>query len=123
MRTARDVDSDPYRSAPAVKIAQWVRDYGLMADEEYSLPSGHRLDIYLPELHGGIEVNGPHHHRKHDAERAEGIFRDFAIPLLDVPIGIAKEPFYCFLIEFIVEWTETASQRQRFFDGEFEATA
>jgi very-short-patch-repair endonuclease len=75
----RRVSPDPYRSAPAVKIAGWIRELGLVVEEEY--PVGpYTVDIYLPEIHAAIEVDGPDHRKKRDETRDHRILETYFMP-------------------------------------------
>ena len=49
-------------------VASWCEEMGLRCLLE-ELVGGYSLDIYLPELRLGIELDGPHHSRKRDGKR------------------------------------------------------
>ena len=63
-----------------IKVFGWCHDLGLTTLLEYNVPP-YYLDIYLPELKLGIELDGPMHSRKKDAKRDGFIKRRYDIDI------------------------------------------
>ena len=58
--------------------------------EEY--PVGKRsLDIYLSEMHLGVEVDGPHHNRVKDFARDAEILAESGINIVHIKVGTRKQ--------------------------------
>ena len=79
---------EPLNNYHAV-VCRWLTEAGISYMEEY--PVGRwSLDIYLREANLGIEVDGPQHNRKKDAERDQQIFEEFDISIIRIKVGTTK---------------------------------
>lgn len=69
------------------------------------------LDIYLPEWHLAVEVDGPLHAPRLDAERDAMMLEMYGIHTLRIPI---KDAVWCdkAILAFIEEHAETAAERK-----------
>lgn len=119
MDLSRRVSSDPHRSAGAVKIAKWIREVGLVVEEEYELHP-YSVDIYLPELHLAVEVDGPHHSKKKDDKRDETLLMKYCLPTWRISTS-KSFPDKLDITEQLQEIAngevgKTAAQRLRFFE-------
>jgi very-short-patch-repair endonuclease len=56
-------------------IATWVKEAGFGSSLEEDFPP-YVVDVYISDLHLGIELDGPHHFKKRDQKRDEELFRD-----------------------------------------------
>ena len=71
-------------------VCRWLGELGISYMEEY-LVEPYSLDIFLPELFLGVEVDGPSHNRKHDAIRDEKIMQQYEIPIIRIKVGTPKK--------------------------------
>ena len=73
-------------------LVKWLSELGISHVEEY--PVGRwSLDVFLPELgkYGcGVEVDGPAHNKRKDAERDAQIFIGWGITIVRIPVGTKK---------------------------------
>ena len=70
-------------------LVKWLSELGISHMEEY--PVGRwSLDVFLPELGCGVEVDGPAHNKSKDAERDAQILEGFNIPIIRIPVGTKK---------------------------------
>jgi very-short-patch-repair endonuclease len=86
----------------------------------------HEVDIYLPDFHIGIEVNGPQHELKiaGDRSKAEILFSDYALPILVVDYTEVDSKMPQLppevknrIITFVQTWSATSDKRK----GRFQA--
>lgn len=72
------------------QVLRWLSEAGVPYAEEY--PAGpYSIDIYLPDLRRGIELDGPWHSPARDVERDRLIFDWFEIPIVRIKVGTRKE--------------------------------
>ena len=71
------------------KLVDWISALGLLYTEEYGLDN-YSLDIYLPEMNLGVEVDGPQHNRKRDRARDEIIMDKGGITIVRIKVGTRK---------------------------------
>ena len=65
---------------PQLKVHEWCCELGLACEMEKSI-SKYYLDVYLPELQLGIELDGVTHSKKRDARRDGFIKRVYNIDI------------------------------------------
>lgn len=72
-------------------LCTWLGQKGLQYVEEYPVDI-YSLDIYIPELKLGVEVDGSMHKltRKRDAIRDANILDLEGIPIVRIPVGTSK---------------------------------
>ena len=72
-------------------VAGWLTEAGFQWVEEFPV-CGYAIDLYIPELRTGIEIDGPHHNlrRAKDAAREEIIATSESIHIVRVPVGAKK---------------------------------
>lgn len=51
----------------------------------------YRIDIYIPDAHIGIEVDGPHHNKKKDKNRDKYLLDTYNLPIIRLSMGQAKK--------------------------------
>ena len=67
--------------------------------EEY--PVGRwSIDIWLPELELGVEIDGPQHKWSRDYERDQKILQQFGIAIIRIPIGARKKQVMKYSLEY-----------------------
>ena len=59
-------------------VAAWIKESGFGSSLEEDFPP-YVVDIYISDLHLGIELDGPHHFKKRDQKRDEELFRDYGL--------------------------------------------
>ena len=59
-------------------VAAWIKESGFGSSFEEDFPP-YVVDIYISDLHLGIELDGPHHFKKRDQKRDEELFRDYGL--------------------------------------------
>lgn len=72
------------------KIARWLSERGVSYMEEY--PAGpYTLDLYLGEQKLAVEIDGPGHNGRKDAERDKLILDWFEIRTVRIKVGAKKK--------------------------------
>ena len=61
-------------------VAAWVKEAGFGTTLEEDFPP-YVVDVYIPDLHLGIELDGPHHFRKRDAIRDEKLLSEYSLEI------------------------------------------
>ena len=61
-------------------VASWVKEAGLGIILEEDFPP-YIVDIYIPDLHLGIELDGPFHMKKKDRNRDEYLRVEYNLPI------------------------------------------
>ncbi len=118
MRERHDSVPDPYFSAASRKIAFWLRELCFDTAEEYEF-GPFSIDIYLPSLHVGVEVDGPHHLKSRDEKRDKILMDRFSLPIIRISHHFAKESFDVAgpgLWDLLKPYQETANDRLSQFE-------
>lgn len=71
------------------QVCRWLSARGISYMEEYVV-GPYSLDIFLPELRRGVELDGPQHSRRADWERDQLIKNWFGINVVRVKVGARK---------------------------------
>jgi len=61
-------------------VAAWIREAGFGTTLEEDFPP-YVVDVYIPDLHLGVELDGPHHFRKRDAIRDEKLLSEYSLEI------------------------------------------
>lgn len=71
------------RSGAHRKVEEIVKDMGLsfMSEQHFS---PYTVDIYLPEWHIAVEIDGPLHVQSKDEKKDEYLLQEFALPVLRI---------------------------------------
>ena len=74
--------SDPRKKDTSQQflVAAWIREAGFGTTLEEDFPP-YVVDVYIPDLHLGIELDGPHHFRKRDAIRDENLLSEYSLEI------------------------------------------
>ena len=84
-------------------VAAWVKEAGFGSSLEEDFPP-YVVDIYISDLHLGIELDGPHHFKKRDQRRDEELLRDYGLVIWrhnnDEIVGKFKSSFIDNLMTF-----------------------
>lgn len=71
------------------------------------------LDLYLPEFHVCVEIDGPGHTRKSDRERDVFLEERYFIPTLRIKAeGLNGDNFQRRFVPFLEKWASTAEPRK-----------
>jgi len=76
-------DFETKYTAGQMKLEKIVNDLGFQTVLEYEVGS-YSLDLFIPEMHVGIEFDGPFHWKKRDAKRDAIIFEMEGISILRI---------------------------------------
>lgn len=83
-------------------VARWLSALGIQWTAEFPI-CGYSVDLYIPEMKRGIEIDGPHHSlsRKRDAEKDRRLL-SAGITIVRVRTGTPKDE----AMERILAWPE-----------------
>lgn len=95
------------------RVLRWLAAWGVQYQEEY--PVGpYSIDVYLPEMRIGLELDGPWHNRKRDAVRDE-IISGQGIDILRVKVGTPKAQLW----EILLSRYEVEHKRRTISNGHY----
>ena len=84
------------------KVERWLDEKGISYMSEYTGFPPYKLDVYLPEIFAGLEIDGPMHLSKKDRERDEFLAcRGVYILHLPSRKGLQKEKTMASVLRFI----------------------
>ena len=66
-------------SAAHKKVIKFLEKWGIELMEEVDFPP-YRVDIFVPEVHVVIEVDGPHHSKKANEKRDKKLLEEYLLP-------------------------------------------
>lgn len=72
------------------QVCKWLSELGIPYMEEYEAGQ-YSLDLYLPDLRRGVEIDGPQHSTREDGVRDELIFTVYGIQIVRVKVGTRKQ--------------------------------
>jgi len=72
------------------KVSKRIERLGISVQDEVPFPP-YTADIYLPEYHAVVEVDGPHHKPKKDFDRDYTLWEEYRLYILHILIGEAKK--------------------------------
>ena len=78
--------SDAHREAVRI-LESW--GYELLVEIEFP---PYRADIYLPDIHAVVEVDGPHHSRKGNRRRDWALVEGYCLPTFRLRSGQVRFP-------------------------------
>jgi very-short-patch-repair endonuclease len=81
------VRDDPFKTDTRHQrlINNWIKELGIGTQVEYEVGK-YFIDIYVPDLVLGLEIDGPWHLRKRDKKRDEYILEVHGIEIWRIPI-------------------------------------
>lgn len=95
------------------KVESWLERAGINFESEYDSFPPYSLDIYLPEWHLAIEVDGPYHLQKADRRRDEFLWDTYGIPTLRMKLkSIRKNAVLARVKKFIEEYAGSVEERK-----------
>ena len=96
-------------------MEQIIEDLGLDYVSECEDFPPYQLDIYIPEWHLDIEVDGPNHTPKHDAERTALLQSRYGIESLHITMkemALGRAVVDERLLSFFESYADTADERK-----------
>jgi very-short-patch-repair endonuclease len=92
----------PIPTKAQLKVASIINDLGFEVTEEKEC-SPYFVDIYIPEINLGVEVDGKGWHisKKMDKKRDLYIYENYGIPIIRVQVGQKKEEIEKKIMEFV----------------------
>jgi very-short-patch-repair endonuclease len=112
--TIRQNDSDNRsRSKPHRRIESILEEININFDTERFF-SPYTVDIYLPEWHLAIEVDGPYHSASKDKIRDAWLFERYGLLLLRLDVKIWRNKTYLQdkIIQFLEEHADSLEERK-----------
>lgn len=75
------------------KVEKWLREQGISFTSECEDYPPYKLDLYLPDVHAAIEMDGPSHLRRRDRERDDILATKYGVMTLHLVTigGLIKE--------------------------------
>ena len=104
--------SDGELSHPHIRLVEILQASYYVVNSEVDF-GPFKVDIYLPEHHLAIEVDGPHHGPKRDAKRDDYLREEFFLPTLHIKTDTVDAA-----LEIIDDWVEEkyVDQAERFLN-------
>lgn len=87
-----------------------------MAEHPEFVP--YELDVYLPEWHLCVEIDGPQHGPKRDAKRDDVLRIEYGIPTLRIKAELmdtqaSRQRAQLKFLQFVEYWAESTAERKR----------
>ncbi len=78
--------NDPFKqnTPNQLRVKSWIEDIGIGVTLEEDFGK-YVVDIYIPDLLLGVEIDGPYHLKKKDRLRDEYLMDSFGIDILRIP--------------------------------------
>lgn len=78
----------------------------------------YELDVYLPEWHLCIEIDGPQHGPKRDGKRDDYLRDEYGIPTLRLKAEMmesqeSRQRAQLKFLQFVEQWAESTAERKR----------
>ena len=107
-------DTPTELTAPHLAAINMLQSLGYWVEAEVLFPPK-TVDIYLPEYHAAVEIDGPQHSLHADQKRDDFLMSKYALPVFHVGADMAGTPFMITrLLEAVlrVSWRPTALHRK-----------
>lgn len=86
-----ELDLETFLTDAQVAAIDHLESAGVGVLEEVPFPP-YRVDIYLPEYHAGVEVDGPQHAVRADTRRDKELLEIYLLPIFRVKAEDARHP-------------------------------
>jgi len=98
------------------KVSSRIERLGISVQDEIPFPP-YTVDIYLPEYHAAVEIDGPHHNAKKDDLRDYKLWQEYRLYTLRIDIGEAKKASKVkkMVLEFVDEIEELDMKMGTFY--------
>lgn len=110
------MSDNQYRSGPHRKVEDVLKKLQVLFTSEHEEFIPYRVDIYLPDWHAAIEIDGPSHSPNKDAVRDKWLLERYYLPTLHIK---TKGPWSLFsklekqIVEFLEQNQEDVEERKR----------
>lgn len=105
------------RSGPHRRVERILKNAGISFESEYTSFRPYALDIYLPDVHAAIEIDGSHHSAKRDAKRDKAMMENYGVPTLRMAVefveGVKHEFIFALIEKFMADVGPTTERRKR----------
>ena len=100
-------------SAAHKKVIKQLEKWGIQLMEEVDFPP-YRADIYIPDVHVVVEVDGPHHSKKANEKRDTELLEQYLLHTFRIKTKDVKhfERWAPELFTFLNEYVWTAAERK-----------
>ena len=100
-------------SAAHKKVIKFLENWGIQLMEEVDFPP-YRVDIFIPEVHVVIEVDGPHHSKKANEKRDKKLLEEYLLPTFRIDASDVRtsENWEAELFDFFREHSWTTEFRR-----------
>ena len=88
-------------------VLEWVRSTGLDANPQEDFPP-YVVDVYIPDMKLGIEIDGPLHLSRKDKKRDQELKNNYGVDIWRLPLKILKVSYK---EEFISELMERVEEQ------------
>jgi hypothetical protein len=92
------------------RVVRWLENRGWNLLEEVDFPP-YRADIFLPDLHAIIEIDGPQHSAKENAKRDEYIWETYSAPTFRVAHDTNPREWSPSFLKFVSDYADDAEER------------
>ena len=108
-------DSLTYLTDAHVQVIKILERWGFEIQEEVEFPP-YCVDVYIPDFHVAVEVDGPQHEKSRDVKRDATLLDIYALPVFRITITVVgkSEKWARSFAEFIDEWRDDVENRWEF---------
>jgi hypothetical protein len=93
--------TDTHFTSKQLMVANWIQNIGFQTELE-QIFGRFCVDIYIPEIHAAVEIDGDSHYQKKDNKRDEWLKENYKLEhILHVDFGISKRDFKMIFLEWI----------------------
>ena len=89
-------------------VLEWVRSTGLRANSQEDFPP-YVVDVYIPDMKLGIEIDGPLHLSRRDRKRDQELKNNYGVDIWRLPLKILKVSYKDEFISELMEKVEEQS--------------
>lgn len=102
------------RTRPHRRVEKFLEELGLNYVSEFNEFQPYQLDIYLPEWHLAVEVDGPYHRKKHDKVRDQWMRERYGVETLRLSLRVlTKNKVQDSVVKFIEQHADTTEARKQ----------
>ena len=92
------------------KVSRRLERLGYSIMEEVPFPP-YTIDIYIPDYHLGVEVDGPHHQEKKDRKRDNFLMETYELPIIRFNLKEKPSHLKKLMVEAVETWEDSALAR------------
>jgi very-short-patch-repair endonuclease len=103
-------DGLDYMTDAHQRVIRWLEGAGIELREEVDFPP-YRVDIYIPQFHVAVEVDGPSHGSTMDGKRDAELLEVYCLPVLRLKHDTAGRLAVDLTKKFLRRHDETSAER------------